>query len=156
MWLAISSTCNRARIVTEHNSAWMGYYFFTSGRKISKEGILCLNELKLEIITFFLNSCHPYRSIILLVIRQIARPLSTLPIFIHPLISRIFVNQIGLHGYISGARSGASWVRKCGKLPIQENLVIRWPYIDRPPDRSSAPQSYQCRITHSTGMATQM
>ena len=23
-----------------------------------------------------------------------------------------------------GARSGASWVRKCGKLPIRENLVI--------------------------------
>ena len=22
------------------------------------------------------------------------------------------------------ARSGAPWVRKCGKLPIQENLVI--------------------------------
>ena len=26
------------------------------------------------------------------------------------------------------ARSGAPWVRKCGKLPIQENLVITWPY----------------------------
>ena len=23
-----------------------------------------------------------------------------------------------------GARSGAPWVRKCGKLPIRENLVI--------------------------------
>ena len=26
---------------------------------------------------------------------------------------------------------GAPWVRKCGKLPIRENLVITWPYTDR-------------------------
>ena len=37
-------------------------------------------------------------------------------------------------------------------LDIRENLVITWPYIDRP----SAPQVYQCKITQSTGMATQM
>ena len=27
---------------------------------------------------------------------------------------------------------GAPWVRKRGKLPIRENLVITWPYTDRP------------------------
>ena len=54
------------------------------------------------------------------------------------------------------ARSGAPWVRKCGKLPIQENLVITWPYTERASDRPSAPQAYQCKITQSTGMATQM
>jgi len=26
---------------------------------------------------------------------------------------------------------GAPWVRKYGKLPIRENLVITWPYTDR-------------------------
>ena len=35
----------------------------------------------------------------------------------------------GIFHFFSGAlareaRSGAPWVRKCGKLPIQENLVI--------------------------------
>ena len=37
--------------------------------------------------------------------------------------------------YNSGAlaRRGAPWVRKYGKLPIRENLVITWPYTDRPP-----------------------
>ena len=54
------------------------------------------------------------------------------------------------------ARSGAPWVKKCGKLPIRENLVITWPYTDRPPDRPSAPQAYQCKIIQSTGMATEM
>ena len=39
---------------------------------------------------------------------------------------------------------GAPWVRKCGKLPIRENLVITWPYTDRP----SAPQAYQCLLSH--------
>ena len=56
--------------------------------------------------------------------------------------------------------SGAPWVKKCGKLPIRENLVITWPYTDRPParptDRPSAPQAYQCKIIQLTGMATQM
>ena len=28
--------------------------------------------------------------------------------------------------------------------------------VHRPPDRPSAPQAYQCKITQSTGMATQM
>ena len=54
------------------------------------------------------------------------------------------------------ARSGAPWVRKCGKLPIQENLVITCPYTARPRDRPSAPQAYQCKIIQSTVMATQM
>ena len=36
---------------------------------------------------------------------------------------------LGLFNFISGAlkmlaRSGAQWVRKCGKLPIRENLVV--------------------------------
>ena len=35
------------------------------------------------------------------------------------------------------ARSGAPWVSKCGKLPIRENLVIAWPYINRPTNRES-------------------
>ena len=43
-------------------------------------------------------------------------------------------------------------------LPIPENLVITWPYTDRrpPTDRPSTPQAYQCKITQSTGVATQM
>ena len=51
---------------------------------------------------------------------------------------------------------GAPWVRKCGKLLIRENLVITWPYTERSPDRPSAPQVYQCKITQSTGVAIQM
>ena len=54
------------------------------------------------------------------------------------------------------ARSGAPWVKKCGKLPIREKLVITWPYTARPPDRPSAPQTYQCKIIQLTGIATQM
>ena len=42
-------------------------------------------------------------------------------------------------------------------LSILENLVITWPYNERPTDdRRSAPQAYQCKICQSTGMATQM
>ena len=56
--------------------------------------------------------------------------------------------------------SGAPWVRKWSYLPIWENLVITWPctdrHTDRPSDRPSAPQAYQCKITRSTGMATQI
>ena len=37
--------------------------------------------------------------------------------------------------------------RKRGNLPIRENLVIMWTY-DRPTDRSSAPQAYQCLLSH--------
>ena len=48
------------------------------------------------------------------------------------------------------ARSGAPWARKCGKLPIRENLVITWPYTNRPPDRPSTSQAYQCKIIQST------
>ena len=33
--------------------------------------------------------------------------------------------------------SGAPWMRKWSNLPIRENLVITWPYTDRPPDRPS-------------------
>ena len=57
---------------------------------------------------------------------------------------------------VRSACSGAPWVRKCGKLPIRENLVIMWLYTGRPPNRPSTPQVSQCKITHSTGMATQM
>ena len=52
--------------------------------------------------------------------------------------------------------SGVPWVRKWSNLPIRENLVITWPYTARPRDRPSAPQAYQCKISQSTGMATQM
>ena len=49
------------------------------------------------------------------------------------------------------AGRGAPWVKKSGKLPIWENLVITWPYT-RPParpfDRPSAPQAYQCLLSH--------
>ena len=41
--------------------------------------------------------------------------------------------------------SGAPWVRKCGKLPIRENLAITWLYTDRP----SAQQAYQHKISSS-------
>ena len=43
---------------------------------------------------------------------------------------------------LSHARSGAPWVGKFGYLCIREFL--------------SAPQAYQCKITQSTGMPTQM
>ena len=33
--------------------------------------------------------------------------------------------------------SGAAWVNKWSNLPIRENLVITWPYTDRPPERPS-------------------
>ena len=33
--------------------------------------------------------------------------------------------------------SGATWVRKGSNLPIRENLVITWPYTDRPPARAT-------------------
>ena len=74
----------------------------------------------------------------------------------------IFLVSIFLHPNILpsscawSARSGVLWVRKCGKLLIRENLVMTWPYTDRLPDRSSAPQAYQCKITPSIGMANQM
>ena len=43
---------------------------------------------------------------------------------------------------LSRARSGAPWVGKFGYLWIREFL--------------STPQAYQCKITQSTGMPTQM
>ena len=33
-------------------------------------------------------------------------------------------------------------------LPMPENLVITWPYTDRPNDRPSSPQENQCLISH--------
>ena len=51
--------------------------------------------------------------------------------------------------------SGAKRARKCGNLPIWEILVITWPYA-RLPARPSAPQTYQCKITQSKGIACQM
>ena len=52
--------------------------------------------------------------------------------------------------------SGAKRVQRItmGKK-IWENLVITWPCTDRPLDRPSTPQPYQCKITQLTGMATQ-
>ena len=45
--------------------------------------------------------------------------------------------------------SGAPWVRKCGKIPIRENLAITWPYTDRPTARPSVPQACQRKISGS-------
>ena len=39
---------------------------------------------------------------------------------------------------------GAPKLRKCGYLLIRENLVITWPYADRP----SSPQGNQCLLLH--------
>ena len=47
----------------------------------------------------------------------------------------IYINYSG--ALARAARSGAPWVKKCGKLPIRENLVITWPSTDRPPARPS-------------------
>ena len=58
-----------------------------------------------------------------------------------------------------GRMSVAPYLRKCGKLHIREILVIMWPYvrpIDPLTDCPSAPQAYQCKITQSTGIVTQM
>ena len=46
------------------------------------------------------------------------------------------------------ARLRSTIGKKRGKLPIRENLVITWPHTDRPPDRPSAPQAYQCLLSH--------
>ena len=46
------------------------------------------------------------------------------------------------------ARLRSTIGKKRGKLPIRENLVITWPHTDRPPDRTSAPQAYQCLLSH--------
>ena len=48
------------------------------------------------------------------------------------------------------ACNGAPWVRKWSNLPIQENLVITWPYAHLA-GRLSPTQAYQCKITQSTG-----
>ena len=41
-------------------------------------------------------------------------------------------------------------------VPTREILVIAWPYARLLARRPSVPQTYQCQITQSTGMATQM
>ena len=74
-----------------------------------------------------------------------------------------------IYMYKNGANSGAlahearqrrTMGKKWSNLPIWENLEITWPYTACPParprDRSFAPQAYQCKITQSTGMATEM
>ena len=71
-------------------------------------------------------------SMALFSISIISRGLMTLPIF------------------CGGARSWAPWVRKFDYPCIWEILVILFPYA-----RPSAPQAYQCKITQSTGIATQ-
>ena len=58
--------------------------------------------------------------------------------------------------FMAELRAGAPQLRKCGNLRIRENLVTTRPYTERASDRPSAPQAYQCKITQSTGMATQM
>ena len=50
----------------------------------------------------------------------------------------------------------APQLRKFCNLPIRENLVITWLTVHRASDRPSTPQAYQCKITQSIGMATQM
>ena len=54
------------------------------------------------------------------------------------------------------ARSGAPWVRKCSRLLIRENLVIKSPYTDQPTERPSVPQAYQYKIIQSTAVTTEM
>ena len=52
--------------------------------------------------------------------------------------------------------SVAPYLRKCGKLPIREFLVIRRTYARPPARRPSVPQAYQYKIAQSTGMTTKM
>ena len=44
--------------------------------------------------------------------------------------------------------TGAPWVKKCGKPPIRENLVITWPRT------RTASQANQCKIIQSTWWQT--
>ena len=48
-----------------------------------------------------------------------------------------------LHPCAKRARGRSPIAKECGNLPIQENLVITWPY-----DRPSAPQGNQCLLSH--------
>ena len=61
---------------------------------------------------------------------MIAKPISALELH-YPMIQFLIIAEL------SRARraSGAPWVRKWSNLPIRGNLVIRWPYTDRPTDR---------------------
>ena len=52
--------------------------------------------------------------------------------------------------------SVAPYLGKCDDLLIREILVIGNHVTARPTYYPSAPQAYQCKITQSTGMATQM
>ena len=64
---------------------------------------------------------------------------------------RLFMSHQTFSGAPCARLSVSPHLKKCGNLPIREILVITWPYV-----RPSAPQAYQCKITQSTGMATQM
>ena len=61
---------------------------------------------------------------------MIAKPISALELH-YPMIQFLIIAEL------SHARraSGAPWVRKWSNLPIRGNLVITWPYTDRPTDR---------------------
>ena len=64
---------------------------------------------------------------------------------------RLFMSHQAFSGAPCARLSVSPHLKKCGNLPIREIVVITWPYV-----RPSAPQAYQCKITQSTGMATQM
>ena len=55
----------------------------------------------------------------------------------------------------SGALLRAKHAQQRTMVNIREILVITWPFV-HPPVRPFAPKAYQCKITQSTGMATQM
>ena len=50
--------------------------------------------------------------------------------------------------FSSGVPRAAPHIRKCGNLPIRQNLVIMWPYTERASDRPSASQGNQCLLSH--------
>ena len=52
--------------------------------------------------------------------------------------------------------SGAPWVRNWSNLPIRENLVITWPYTDRPPERPSVRTTGIPMWNNSISMTSQM
>ena len=53
------------------------------------------------------------------------------------------------------ARSGAPWVTKCGKLPIRENLVITWPYTDRPSVRTTGIPTFTLTLSSYFNLGAQ-
>ena len=50
--------------------------------------------------------------------------------------------------FSSGVPRAAPHIRKCGNLPIRQNLVIMWPYTERASDRPSASQGNQYLLSH--------